>query len=145
MVVSYYATRSHEISWSMVHVVFISRPTGKIQIHWEQQCLYVQTNTSSSHIKNESTIFINIFINILKYNKTMASKENHMIDICMRMDLIVVTSDASPLSCGLWSQLMESFLTHLSITWFFVLVLIIWSPRNILPDPLRHVGNKTTD
>ncbi len=35
----------NDIEWSMFHVVIKSRPTGKIQTHWERESVHELINT----------------------------------------------------------------------------------------------------
>ncbi len=95
-----------------------SRPTGKIQTHWlGHKVVHIVT----CNLQKLTSCFHQYFIYIHKFNKTMASKENRIVDMCMRKDS---SCDPSRITLGLWSrviqlgsQLEESFLTHLSAIW----------------------------
>ncbi len=67
-----------------------------------------------------------------KFNKTMASKENHIVDRCMRTDSSWVIR-LGPRVIRLGSQLEESFLTHLSTIRFSLIARLINYWRNLPP------------
>ncbi len=93
-----------------------SRPTGKIQTHWlGHKVVHIVTR----NIQKSKSCFHQYFIYIQKFNKTMASKENRIVDRCMRTDgsrcdPSRITLDLRSLVIWLGSQLEESFLTHMS-------------------------------
>ncbi len=124
----YVVCKSHDTAGSLAHGVFIStpngnpdplaksRPTGKIQTHWlGQKVAHIVT----LNIQKLKSCFHQYFIYIHKFNKTMAYKENCMVDRCMRRDFCRcdpsrITLDLRPQVIWLGLQLKESFLTHLS-------------------------------
>ncbi len=146
--------------------VWYSRESGPwsfhIQTHWQSR---PTGKNSDPLVKSRPTVTRNIqkwksclhqyFIYIHKFNKTMAWKENHMVDKCMRTDSSCcdpshITLDLRSQVIWLGSQLEESFLTHLS-TIRFSLNEHLWNVQfyntittcrsytyNIYPEMVQH-------
>ncbi len=87
-----------------------------IQTHWlGHKVVHIVT----CNIKKLKSCFHQYFIYIHKFNKTIASKENCMVDKYMRIDgsrcdPSRITLHLRSRMILLWSQVEDSFLTHLS-------------------------------
>ncbi len=97
--------RLHDTAWGMVHVIFISRHTGKILLHWARECFHAWIDTKlfthNINVKNESVVFINILFICINIIKSWHKKKSIWTTGAWGWTPFIVTPHASPLTCNL--------------------------------------------